>query len=127
MGDRVELVPPEGIDIRAELQAYRDDMVREAISRTSSWTAAAALLGLPRSTLGLWAAAAGISAPGCGISARDARVSQILTDELGWSMAQIAEYLAISDLTVAAALARGRSMGTAEGDAWRVTRLADSA
>lgn len=106
--DRDELLPPEGLDARAELEAYRNDLVMEAISRTPSWRAAASLLGLSVRTFQRWAHAAGAGPAGDEVSATDARTAVVLSTELGWSMARIAEYLAISDHAVAAALERPR-------------------
>ena len=49
--DRADLLPPEGLDLRAELLAYERDLVLEALDRAGSKRGAARLLGLTQMAL----------------------------------------------------------------------------
>ena len=48
---RADLLPPEGLDLRAELLAYERDLLLEALDRAGSKRGAARLLGLSQMAL----------------------------------------------------------------------------
>jgi hypothetical protein len=103
---RADLLPPEGIDLRAELLAYERDLLLEALDRAGSKRGAARLLGLTQMALYARLRRHDLRVPHDHWSIPEADcVAARAMHRAGYSHREIREYLALSETTVSHLLA----------------------
>jgi hypothetical protein len=99
--NRADLLPPEGIDLRAELLAYERDLLLEALDRAGSKRGAARLLGLTQMALYARLRRHDLRVPRDHWSVPEADcVAARAMARAGYSHREIREHLALGETTV---------------------------
>jgi hypothetical protein len=99
--DRADLLPPEGLDLRAELLAYERDLLLEALDRAGSKRGAARLLGITQMALYARLRRHDLRVPHDHWSVPEADcVAARAMARAGYSHREIREHLALGETTV---------------------------